>query len=753
MAKKNCCKCCKCCPDISFQIKCLLIFSIVLVLITIGLMILIIYNTYSFIYKEISKLYDLDEFQELDNFENNLENIELNTENFYKDNLQSIVNLYKEFSNYDNNFFSDVLKTQDFNLEKLDDGVKINESNMYYFFNENNDEKDLEPLEKKLFSYIGIYLQNIFNNNNKNHMHLFFVCDYVKKVNFFYPGYKDQIKKEFYQTKISEYTKNKILQKIKDFTMLKQILPHEIDYYNNLFLLPYYDDDNYTDNNDLKGLTENIFDLTNNPDIKINKISFMILPKKQGNEFVDINFNDIENSIQKIFLLIGVQNTENEPNKELDYKYNNNDINLLRTNYLFPYELIEEESCQNLLYLGKEKDNNNNGEYKYLDHCFDKKEKLEKLDGYDKYEDFTTYDQLINDFNLFRNIMKESSQYYSSVFEFYRTLERKMIQEKETSFHKSIYNISLINNKDCKALKAYSPLQIIYETDYFYPIYNLKLHLIIINEQSLNDLLSKIKEIGENKILTLSLFLLLAGVIYLIITFILLLYIQEEIRKPVERMNKLNNLYYGQIDDDDLLIDEFKEIIKSITFELKYNSDYLNSGEKQEGNNDKLEMENFNKDFEKNKIYNIFVDKEKIGQMLEESNYSNEIINNANINKIQNDLFVKKSALFRECIKMGDFQEFNNYEENFGVINNKIYFRDRNTLQNQNAIFYKIFKKEFDEDYKEDSNGDKNDSDKKAKKEKKKEEKSDKKENNKINLEEIIPENKINKENNIENEK
>ena len=218
-------------------------------------------------------------------------------------------------------------------------------------------------------------------------------------------------------------------------------------------------------------------------------------------------------------------------------------------------------------------------------------------------------------------------------------------------------------------------------------------------------------------------------------------------------MNKLNNLYYGQIDDDDLLIDEFKEIIKSITLELKYNSDYLNSGEKQEGNNDKLEMENFNKDFEKNKIYNIFVDKEKIGQMLEESNYSNEIINNANINKIQNDLFVKKSALFRECIKMGDFQEFNNYEENFGVINNKIYFRDRNTLQNQNAIFYKIFKKEFDEDYKEDNNGDKNDSDKKAKKEKKKEERSDKKENNKINLEEIIPENKINKENNIENEK
>ena len=748
MAKKNCCKCCKCCPDVSFQIKCLLIFSIILVLITIGLMILIIYNTYAFIYKEISKLYDLDEFQELDNFENNLENIDLNIENFYKNNLQSIVNLYKELSNYANNL-NEV--SQDFKIEKkLNEGDEIKE-NMYYFFQDNdNDDEKLET-EKKLLSYIGIYLKNIFNNNNKNHMYLFFVCDYDKGVNFFYPGYKNQINNGFDQAKIKEYTKNKILQKINDFITLKQILLHEIDYYNNLFLLAYYDDDDYTDNNDLKEITENIFE---NPDIKINKISFMFLPKKQednNNEYVDINFNNIE-SIQKIFLLMGIQqDKEDEP-----HIYKQKDINLLRANYLFPYELIEKGNCENLLYLGRENSNNNDKKYtyNYLDDCFDKNQKLEKLDGYDKYEDFTTYDQLINDFNLFRNIMTDSAtQYHSSVFEFYRTLEKKMIQEKETSFHKSIYNISLINNKDCKALKAYSPLQIIYETDYFYPIYNIKLHLIIINEQSINDLLSKIKHIGENKLLTCSLFLLLAGVIYLIFIIILLLYIQDEIRRPVEKMNKLNNLYYGQIDDDDLRIDEFKEIIKSITFELKYNSDYLNPGEKQEGNNDKLEMENFNKDFEKNKIYNIFVDKDKIKKMLEESNYSNEIINNANINKIQNDLFVKKSALFRECIKMGDFLEFNNYEENFGVINNKINFRDRNTLQNQNAIFYKIFKKEFDEDYREDNNEDKNDSEKKSKKEKKKEEKSDKKENNKINLEEIIPESKISEDNNINNEK
>ena len=206
----------------------------------------------------------------------------------------------------------------------------------------------------------------------------------------------------------------------------------------------------------------------------------------------------------------------------------------------------------------------------------------------------------------------------------------------------------------------------------------------------------------------------------------------------------LNNFYSGQIDEDDLHIDEFKEIIKSITFELKYDSDYLNSGEKQENDETKLETENFNKDFEKNKIYNIFVDKEKINKMLEESNYSNEIINNTDLNEINEDTFVKKSELFKECIKMGDFLDLDDYEENDGIIFNKIYFKDKNTLQNQNALFYKNFKKEFIEENKEDIFEEKKvDSDKKGKKEKKR--------NVKFVFDEDFNENED--ENNINNEK
>ena len=245
-------------------------------------------------------------------------------------------------------------------------------------------------------------------------------------------------------------------------------------------------------------------------------------------------------------------------------------------------------------------------------------------------------------------------------------------------------------------------------------------------------ILSNLQDLGGNRLLIGSLFLLLAAIIYIIVAIIMLVYIQKELRKPVKRMNILNNLYYGQIDDDDLRIDEFKEIIKSITFELKYDSDYLNSGEKQENENTKIETENFNKDFEKNKIYNIFVDKEKINKLLEESNYSNEIINNASLLKIQNDPFVKRSTLFKESAKMGDFEELKNYEENDRFLFDKVYFREKNSLQNPNALFYKAFKKEFDEDYKEEDNNDDFGSDKKSKN-KKKEEKNDKKESNENN--------------------
>ena len=350
------------------------------------------YNTYSFIYQEISKLYDLDEFQELDNIENYLENTEINIENIFKNNLQSIVHLYQEFSNFQNSnyFLDDIVSRIDFQIKSLSSDVgTVPLDYMYYLRNDITSIGD----EENYLSYLGIYLKNIFGEDNifKNYAHLLIICDYstTNENIYFYPGHRTEINSNLNKGKIKEYAIKKIKEKINDFTMLKQILIHEIDYYNNLFLLPYFDDDNYSENNDLEDLTSNIFDTTTYPDLKINNIAFMLLPSNQNNE--ELNYNNLEDNIEKIFLLIGTEDISNKIYEEIKRKNKINEVNLLRTNYLFPYELIGSGSCENILYLGKSKDTSQIIEYKYLDQCFDKKEKLEKLDGYDKYEDFTTY--------------------------------------------------------------------------------------------------------------------------------------------------------------------------------------------------------------------------------------------------------------------------------------------------------------------------------------------------------------------------
>ena len=691
----------------SFQMKCLTIFSVFMVLITIGLVVLIIYNSYCFIFMEIAKLYDLNDFQKLYNIENNLENIQLNLESYFKNTLQSIVNLYKDFGEFNapNEYYSD---SEGIKIIKLNDVQESDDpkDNMIYFSNENEMPSD----DKKAFLLLGTYLKNIFNDKNINnaYLHLLLICDYDKQITYFYPGYKSKINNEINKDTLKIFTQKKIVQKIDDFIAFKNILLHDIDYYNNLFLLPYYEDDNYSIKNDLVNLTKEIFNSNDNETLKISNIAFMLLPK-----YEDINYNNLEENIGKIFFLIGIENTAKLFHDEIKYKHQITDINILRTNYLFPYELVDDKSCKNILYIGKDLDNIEK-EYKYLDNCFDKEETLN-----DFGEGLTSYDKILDVFSLYRNIMENEEQYDSNVFNLYRAIEKKKICEINTSFNKSLVNITLINDENCKAIKAYSPLQIIYETDYFYPIYNTKLHLIILNEESINDLLEKIENIGNKKLLIGSLFTLLAAVLYLIAVIILLFYTQSEIRKPMKRMNVLNNLYSGQDNDKGLYIDEFEEIIKSIIFELKYDTDYLNSGEKQEDEKTKLEMENFNKDFEKNKIYNILVDKERINKILEETNYSNEIINNVNISKIQNDSYVKKSTLFRECIQMGDFSKLDNNEEYNNIISKEIHFRDKNTLQNQNALFYKIFKKEFfKKDFNDDNNFDIDTTTKKVKKNK-----------------------------------
>ena len=194
-------------------------------------------------------------------------------------------------------------------------------------------------------------------------------------------------------------------------------------------------------------------------------------------------------------------------------------------------------------------------------------------------------------------------------------------------------------------------------------------------------------------------------VVVVIIEVIILIILRYFINELEEFLNtiKKSDFILGQIKEEKykkIHTDEFKELIKSVNEALKSEMEYKQKINKKEEDDMKLEMEYLNKEFEKNKIFNIMVDENKINNILEESNYSNEIIKHkTNLENVKNDSFVKKSHLFREFVNIDDFGEFDNSGENSFTNDNINLFKDENTLQNPNSLFYDLFKREFDENY------------------------------------------------------
>lgn len=739
MAKKKK-KCCSYLQSarLSSQTKfALIIISLTFVILIVAAMMLNIYLIASFTYKEIYKLIDIDEFNELTFAENNLENAQLQFENTFKNTLMTIVNLYKELSNgtIKIDFYWELNK--DFQLITWED-IKTNNSThdpkKSWFSSINILDEEIVIENFNFFSYLGIYLEKIFSNkkifmniNNDPLIYLLVFCDYKNNFTSYYPAYTDRVR-QFDANVIKNYVIQRIAHKVKNVAMYKEIMINKLDYYDDLFLLPYYDEDKDNDNYLFNGynLTYEIFDegFLNETKIKINEIAFMIVPEKDfsSGNYIKIDLSNINENIAQIFLLIGINGTNEVI---FDKIINQQDgLSLLRTEYLFPYELTSKQNCYNILLLGlNENDeqyknlvsNTNFSQLKYLDDCLDKNSKIDKYKSYKVYRDYSTYDKIAEDFSIFTNNI--SKYYNSNIVKLYRAIEQKYLQKQNTSFNKTITRTGIINNQNFKIKKTYSPLNIIHQINYFYPIDNIKMNILIKNEDYSTLLLSENRDIMNG--------ILLAGITYLVISvfvleiiiIIILSYFAEELNKPLDILNK-PSFITGQIkegeyesnsksiknhninSDNKIHIDEFKDLIKSVSEALKSETEFEQKINKQEEDDMKLEMENLNKEFEKNKIFNIMVDENKINSILEENNYSNEIIKHkTNIENVKNDSFVKKSYLFREFVKMDEFDEFDNSKEMSSIMDNDTLFKDENTLQNPNSLFYDLFKTEFDENY------------------------------------------------------
>ena len=738
MAKKKK-KCCSYLQSarLSSQTKfALIIISLIVIILIVAAMMLNIYLIASFTYKEIYKLIDIDEFNELAFAENYLENAQLQFENTFKNTLLTIANLYKELSNATIriDFFWEL--NEDFKLitwEDLKNSSFTHDPKKSWFSSINILDDDLVKENNNFFSYLGIYLENIFLNkkifmniNNDPLMYLLVFCDYNKNFTSYYPAYTDKVR-QFDADVIKKYVIQRLAQKVKDMAMYKEILIHKLDYYDDLFLLPYYDEDKDNDNYLFNGynLTYEIFDeeFLNETNIKINEISYIIVPAKDmsSGDFLSIDLSNINENIAQIFLLIGINGTN-----EVIYDkviYHQDGLSLLRTEYLFPYELTSKHNCYNILLLGlNENDeqyknlisNTNFSQLKYLDDCFDKNSKIEKYKKYPIYRDYSTYDKIIEDFSIFRNNI--SKTYNSNIVKLYKTIEQKYLQKQNTSFNKTITRAGVLNKQNFKIKKTYSPLNIIHQINYFYPIDNIKMNILIKNQDYSTLLLSENRDIMNGILLAGITYLVMSVVILEVIIIIILSYFAEELNKPLDILNK-PSFITGQIKegeyesnfksfnkqkntDNKIHIDEFRDLIKSVSEALKSETEFEQKINKQEEDDMKLEMENLNKEFEKNKIFNIMVDENKINNILEENNYSNEIIKHkTNIENVKNDSFVKKSYLFREFVKLDEFDEFDNSKEASSIMDNDTLFKDENTLQNPNSLFYELFKTEFDENY------------------------------------------------------
>ena len=741
MAKKKR-KCCSYLQSarLSSQTKfALIVISLIFMVLIVTAMMLNIYLIASFTYKEIYKLIDIDEFNELSFAENNLENAQLQFENTFKNTLLTIVNLYKELSNgtIRVDFYQE--SNKDFKLitwEDLNNNSATYDPKKSMLSSKNISDYDVMEENFNFFSYLGIYLEKIFSNkkifmniNSDSLMYLVVFCDYRKNFTSFYPAYTDRVR-QFDADVIKKYVTQKIAQKVKDVAKYNKILINKLDYYDDLFLLPYYDEDKDNDNYLFNGhnLTSEIFneEFLNETNIKINEIAFMLVPDRDmsSGNYINIDLSNINDNIAQIFLLIGINGTN-----EVIYDkiINQQDgLSLLRTEYLFPYELTSKQNCYNILLLGlNENDeqyksiisNINISQLKYLDDCFDKNSKIQKYKKYKIYKDYTTYDKIIEDFSIFRNNI--SKTYNSNIVKLYKTIEQKYLQKTNTSFNKTVTRTGVINEQNFKIKKTYSPLNIIYQINYFYPIDNIKMNILIKNEDYSTQLLSENRDIMNGILLAGITYLVISVIIIEIIIIIILSYFAEELNKPLDLLNK-SSFITGQIKEGEIEsngksvnkpntntnsdikihIDEFKDLIKSVSEALKSETEFEQKINKQEEDDMKLEMENLNKEFEKNKIFNIMVDENKINNILEENNYSNEIIKHkTNLENVKNDSFVKKSYLFREFVNMDEFDEFDNSKESSSIIDNDTLFKDENTLQNPNSLFYDLFKKEFDENY------------------------------------------------------
>ena len=712
------------------QVKCEIVFTVCFFILFLTLLIALkSYLISVYLFKNFYNHIDYTEFNELNYIEINLENRELQLQNFFQDisliSAKLFQNICFEVNSNNKNFYL-YIDLNDTNNKIFENNNNIlddkNSGNRIYYFNktsENN--KTIEITLSYLIDilFYPIYNQsNIFHNNIYNKYNLenniifaFFDNEFI----YYYPG-DNNIKNSYNFSEIKNYIKEQIYKNIKNIASFTEIFPNNVNEFNNIFYLPVFNE--YDEN----------FPFSYNNDSKPNIISFTFV---LNDTFTIDHFYD---NISYVVFHIG--KTSLTDIIYYDVMKRTSGLTILKSDYLYPYKLKNKLFCQlvqnlgnqNILFQNLSLDNYNN--YSYVDNCFNEN-KINKSKYYKTYKDITFLEEFFINFNLFNRlkITNETStdnHLETDLTKKINEIEDNIIKKNVTNYNQTINKIISINNKYYKVKKSYSPKNALALLEYYYPITTLSINFLIKNEGFSKYIIKDIKISFYSNIINILIPHFLIIIIFMFVISIILSKFSKQLNNPVQKLND-PSFITGQINEEQNLkkysknketnIDEFKELIRIINEMVKGDIDLKQVHTKKEEIGYKLDMEKFNKEFEKNKIYNIIVKKDEIENILEEGNFSSEIIK-YDIENIKKDKFVKKSLLFNKATEIKENLENESDEEKKkkvknikhekkkkkNIVNserkiktekiNKL-FKNDNTLQNRNSLIYYYFKKEY----------------------------------------------------------
>ena len=610
------------------QYKCLItIVSMMFFIVWTALLALMIFLISLTCYKDITNSFDNHEFNELSYIEMNIENSQMLLEETYKDQVLLMGRMFENLAR--------VAVYQDF----INSGIDISS------ISDENIEKIYEKYLKELSPILNS--QFLFSTKAKQIDSTFIGCHF--KIG------SDNICRDISNptSKLPEQTSKDVLAYLQTQTIkavgktgrLHSVFPKSIEAFDSYYTLPVFDE--LHESQEAQTI----------PFENTNIVSYCILPVENKGPIYSANYLT-EEGFYAFFMI------EKKDTNELIYDSiieSIPSVNILKTDYLYPYRLHSKEYCILLRMITSttqdETEIEGYDKFKYLDHCFDNTNYIEKYSG-TGYEDHTfLYDFLYN-FHLFsRPLIENTTSNENGVVDLLQATEEHILMQNETLFNQTINLLVSINNSDFKVKKAYSPLYAFYQVDYFYPFSDYSMNFLIKSQSFRTFISNEVRDIMSLNLINCLIYIFFV----MILSFIALRCTLSQFTKQIEKAINIFKFLKGfstdstqsnqklTNEDGESDIDEFRDLIHTFNEMIKGDIDLKQGFIEKEAIKYKLDMEQFNREFEHVKIHNIIVKEEEIEEFLEEGNCTTEITR-ISLDDIKKDPFVKKSSVFKSMI-------------------------------------------------------------------------------------------------------